>query len=251
MGDITALHEQLKQELRFLAVLADQAGEGIVIIDLAGTVRFVNTAWVEMHGYKITDRLVGKHISAFYTKEKMETEIALFIKDAQQGGKLAGLAEHLRIDGTVFPTKIRMITVKDEQGGLVGLIIYVRDITKQKQTEDATREDRQQLEQHMAQQIAKLTEAGEKLQQEITKRKKLEQRLRKQASKLTAANKQIKQTSGEHVKITQHLSEQRSQLKAIERKLQQEIARRTQAEDGIVQLQAKLDSINSIAGKYF
>jgi len=64
--------KQIEHELRFLAVAAEQAGEGIVVVDLNGIICFVNPAWAIMHGYDGTDKLVGEHISMFHTEEEMK-----------------------------------------------------------------------------------------------------------------------------------------------------------------------------------
>ena len=45
MENVFTAHKQIEQTLRYLVMIAEQANEGIVVIDLDGSLRFVNEAW--------------------------------------------------------------------------------------------------------------------------------------------------------------------------------------------------------------
>jgi PAS domain S-box-containing protein len=215
MDDIIAVHKQVGQALRHLTAIAEQASEGIVIVDLNGALRFANTAWATMHGYKTGRELIGKQISAFHTKEQMKTDIIPFIEETKRRGQLAGPVEHLQNDGTVFPTRMKMITVKDEEGKPVGLIVFVTDITEHRETEQRLRDqtteltaaneqlqnqnaERKHAEVHLKQQTDELTAENEQLRQQITQLERAEQSLRQQTDKSTVTNEQLQDQVAEH-----------------------------------------------------
>jgi PAS domain S-box-containing protein len=62
MHNIITLHKQITRALWCLSKIAEQAGEGIAVLDLNGTIRFVNAAWAIIHGYNTRHELVGKKI---------------------------------------------------------------------------------------------------------------------------------------------------------------------------------------------
>ena len=67
MEDLIATDRQIEQILQQITVAPQQAADGIAVADWAGVIRFVNSSWAIMHGYKTIDQLIGKHISAFHT----------------------------------------------------------------------------------------------------------------------------------------------------------------------------------------
>jgi PAS domain S-box-containing protein len=114
MDDIIAADKQIEQILQQITVIPEQIADGIVVIDLAGTVRFFNPAWATMHGYDAAEELIGRHISEFHTEEQMKTLVADFIEETKRRGQLAGPIEHMRSDGTVFCSQTKMTTSRDK-----------------------------------------------------------------------------------------------------------------------------------------
>jgi len=166
MGNIFTEFRQVELMLRRLTMIAELASEGIVVVDLNGIIRFVNKAWAKMHGYDTRNELVGKHINMFHTEEQMKTTVIPFIEEVKHRGQLAGPVEHLRRDGTLFPMETKMTLVKDEQGKAVGLIVFVIDMTEQRQVEE-----------HLKQQTTELTAVNEKLRREISEHEQEEKEL--------------------------------------------------------------------------
>jgi len=154
MDNIIAAHKRVELALRHLAMTAEQAEEGIALIGLNGTIQFVNAAWARMHGYNTINELTGRHIGIFHTEEQMRTDVIPFIEETKCRGQLAGPVEHIRRNGTAFPTQMKMILVKDEGGKAIGLIVFVADITESRQAEE-----------QLKQQAEELTTANEQLQQ--------------------------------------------------------------------------------------
>jgi PAS domain S-box-containing protein len=134
--DVTAEYE-VKKALRRLAVIAEQAAEGIAVGDLDGSLQFVNDAWARMHGYESGAELVGKHLSVFHTDEQFKTEVAPFNATVKQQGHHTGEVGHVRRDGTTFPTQMSVVLLKGEQGEPYGLAAFAEDITRRKRAEEA------------------------------------------------------------------------------------------------------------------
>ncbi len=197
MDNVIAEIKRDKRTLRYLTTIAEQAGEGIAVIDLNGVLRFVNDAWVTMHGYNNRNELVGKTIGAFHSKEQMQTDVIGFIEETKQRGRLEGPIEHMRRDGTSFATQTKMTVLKSEQGNVVGLIVFATNVSSHKQTEELLR-----------QQGAKLAAANKQLQSQIAKYRRLENEWREhrnqfeqRTAELTTANKQLQNQIIEHMRL--------------------------------------------------
>jgi len=131
--------KRAEEELGRLAMIAEQAGEGIATADLDGNLMFVNLAWARMHGYEPAE-LLGKHLNVFHNEEQLEKEVTLFNEEVKRSGYHAGEVGHVRKDGTVFPTAMTATLFRDARGKPVGLIGFAIDITERKRAGEALRE---------------------------------------------------------------------------------------------------------------
>ena len=217
MHNIIALHKRIMRALWCLAKIAERAGEGIAVLDLNGTIRFVNAAWATMHGYNTRHELVGKKISVCHTEEQMKSDVIPFIDEVKYRGQLMGPVEHIRRDGAPFLTKTKMILVRDESGKGIGLISFITDITESKQ-----------VEKRLRQQAAESIAANEKLQQQISQHEQAEVKWQQQ-----------------HSRLEQRVAEQAAELTAANEKLQHEIAARNQKEDELQQYRNQLEELNA------
>ena len=155
MQNVFTAHKQIEQTLRYLAMIAEQANEGIVVVDLDGSLRFVNEAWAGMHGYKTKDELIGKQLSLFHTKEQMKTDVTPLLDETKRCGQLEGTVEHIKNDGTVFPTQTKMILVGDEAGKATGLIVFAADIGQCTKLQETAAENLKQVK-HLSKRITRL-----------------------------------------------------------------------------------------------
>jgi PAS domain S-box-containing protein len=144
--DITD-RKQMEHELRRLALIAQQAAEGIAVADLEGNLQFVNDAWARIHGYESGAELVGKHLRVFHADEQLKTEVIPFNEVVIQRGHNAGEMGHVRKDGTTFPAQMMVTLLKDEQGKPYGLAAFAEDITDRKRAEEAIRQSKVEAEQ--------------------------------------------------------------------------------------------------------
>ncbi len=222
--------------LQHLAMVTEQADEGVVVISLNGIIHFVNTAWARMHGYKSSSELVGKEIRMFYTKDQMESRVIPLANETTRRGRFAGVVEHMRADGTMFPTQTKMTLVRDERGKAVGLIVSITDITKRRRLEEALTKTTNQSKE--------LTAANEQLQRKIVQSEQAEESLKQQAAALAAANEQLQRKIAEGEQTEEGLKQQAATLAAANEQLQHKIAESGQAEVSLKQQAATLAAAN-------
>jgi PAS domain S-box-containing protein len=144
--DITD-RKRLEQELRRLAVIAEQAPLGISMADMDGNLLFVNEAWARIHGYESSAELAGKHLSVFHTEEQLKTEVIPFNETVKRLGRYGNEMGHMRKDGTTFPAQMAVVILRDEKGEPCGLAAFAEDITHRKRTEAAIRQAKTEAEQ--------------------------------------------------------------------------------------------------------
>ncbi len=233
---IIADHSRLQQILSHLAMITEQADEAIIVIDLSGALRLVNTAWAKMHGYETSTELLGKNITIFHNEQQLKTALTPAIKQARQRGLFKGRIEHLRTDGTTFPAQTKMTLIKDESGQAIGLIILLTDITEPKRLERTLAETTEQARQ-LKQQI-------DRLRNDTAKREQAEQSLKQQAAELAAANQQLQNEIAEHQQLEGSLKRRAAEFEAANQQLQNEVNKRQDDEQSLKQQTDDLAAAN-------
>ena len=234
-------HKQLEQLLRHLGMIAQCTDEGIAVVDLKGTIHFVNTAWAKMHKYETSNELLGKQISEFFATEQIKTDVIPLMEEARRKGRSRGAIEHARKDGTRFATQMKVTVLKDEAGRAGGLMVIITDISERKKLEEeaavGTTEER-----------TKLQEQIEQLQRQIGEHEQAEEHLRQQAGELTAANEQLKHQITERKKLEEaaavETTEEGKKLKEQIEQLQRQIGEREQAEERLRQEAGEITAAN-------
>jgi len=131
--DITK-NKLAEEEIRKFKTISDRAGYGNLISDFEGNIIYVNEAFSEMHGYT-PEELSGKKISLFHNEEQMLNIGRLIEKLKKEGGFIAEEVWHSRRDGSVFPTLMNAVVIKDEKQCPLYLAATAIDITEQKKGE--------------------------------------------------------------------------------------------------------------------
>jgi len=244
-------HKQVEQLLRHLGIIAQQVDQGITIVDLNGTICFVNVPWAKMHGYKTSNELLGKRISTFHTQEQVKANLNPLFKETKRRGSSTSAVEHMRLDGATFPTQMKMIVLKDEKGKAIGFIVIITDITERKRLEETATEttkqgkdskeqieqlqpnihEREQTEGHIKQQADELRAANEQLKHQIAEHEKAEECLKQQIAESTAANEQIKDQIVESEQARKEPMEQLDALKDTTEEIQDETTEGSQGQE--------------------
>ncbi len=235
-NNIPVNRDQSGELLRHLGMFTQLADEGIATFDLKGTIHFVNMAWAKMHGYKSSDELLGKKISLFHTKDQMKSDVIPFMEESKRKGSATGAIEHVRKDGTTFPTQMKTSLLKDEKGQANGLIVIITDITEHKRLEEsATGPSKQEKE---------LKEQIEQLQLQIGEHKQAKENLKQETAKLTSANEQLQQQIGEQEKVKEGLKQEADELTTANEQLKDKVIEHDLAEESLKQEAAKITTTN-------
>lgn len=122
------------QEIYQSLVLASP--DAIVMVSLAGEILYASDKAVKLLGFNNTEDLVGKEAKDFFPEEEHK-RLMESIEKARKYGLVAKLEfKVLRKDGTTFIGEISSSLVKDEKGKPKSIIAVLRDVTKNKMTEN-------------------------------------------------------------------------------------------------------------------
>ena len=121
-----------------LAEAVEQAADGIVVTNVAGTIQFVNPAFTVLTGYSSQEAVgqnprvlkSGQHPPAFY-KELWDT--------VRSGQVWHGEVVNRRKDGTFYNEEMRIAPVRDATGEVVNFIAIKRDVTARRAAEESDR----------------------------------------------------------------------------------------------------------------
>jgi PAS domain S-box-containing protein len=135
-------HEESKKKLdrvesgiRKLSPPVQQPLDGIAISDLELKLTYVNDAFARMHGYS-PEQMIGMNaVNLFEDGQADEHKFAM--NQIKTQGSWTGEMKHVRKDGAAFLTYMSVILLKDAAEKPLGVLGIARDITEQKQTEDA------------------------------------------------------------------------------------------------------------------
>jgi PAS domain S-box-containing protein len=170
--------EAMKESEEKFRAITESSPESIIILDQKGNIIDCNSRTLKMHGYSSKSDLIGKSILELTTRrdwDKVKRSIPLLLK-----GKVTRDSEFLlrKRNGHEFPGEISVSMVKDSEGKPRFLIALGKDITKRKETENAIRNRKEELEK-----INKITIGREVKMMEMKKRiAELESKLKEAAS---------------------------------------------------------------------
>lgn len=134
------LHSELVEQrlaeeaMRMLERGVEQSIDGIVVTDLEGKIEFANEAWAKMHGYEAIE-VLNRDLSFFHSAEQMEGEVKPCLEQVERSGFFEGEIDHVKKDGSRFPTWMSVTLLKDPEQGPVGIVGVGRDISEREQGE--------------------------------------------------------------------------------------------------------------------
>jgi PAS domain S-box-containing protein len=127
-------HAHAEAEKLKLAAAMDQMGEGVLITDLDGAIRYMNPAYTRITGYAPTE-LVGKNAGILSSGKHDLTLFETLFRTIQTGETWRGEITNRRKDGSIYPEEMTVTPVKDAQGRLTSFIAIKKDITERKLVE--------------------------------------------------------------------------------------------------------------------
>jgi PAS domain S-box-containing protein len=162
-----SLRKQAQQRLRVEHSAVQNAGTGIVITELNGSIRYVNPAFVRLWGSEDAEVVRGDDVREVFA-DKAEAER---IVDVVLGGSTwEAEACARRCDGMYFYVAVSATANHDEDGNTNGLVFSFMDVDARRQAEEALRRYQAELEQTISERTEGLREVNLKLEQEIAER---------------------------------------------------------------------------------
>jgi PAS domain S-box-containing protein len=137
--DVTT-QRRSEQHVRMLAQTVRAVGECVSVTDMNDRLMFVNQAFLDTYGYSETELI--DHPVGIVRSDKTPPETGAQILPATLDGGWRGELWNRKKDGTDFQVFLSTSIVRDEAGTPIALVGVARDITEQKQTEDALRRGR-------------------------------------------------------------------------------------------------------------
>lgn len=131
-------------ELRLWSDVFHHVAFGISIIDpTSRTIRFSNEALATMHGMQV-DEVQGRRWLDLYAPAE-RGRVPAFLAEAASVGQIDFEADHIRKDGSIFPTRIHVTRVSEADGKIRYYIAAAQDITPERQLK-SEREQSSRLE---------------------------------------------------------------------------------------------------------
>jgi PAS domain S-box-containing protein len=117
----------------------------IYMLGPTGIISSWNAGAERFKGYKAPE-ILGQHFSRFYTEEDIATDLpARALETARREGKFEGEGWRVRKDGRRFWAHVVIDPLRDSTGELVGFAKITRDLTDQRQADEARRRAEEQF----------------------------------------------------------------------------------------------------------
>ncbi len=134
--DITA-RKKVEEEIRTLSSAVSQSVDGIAIYSFDGKLVYVNDAFAKMHSYTLKE-MIGLKTEKIHVSGQLK-HLQEGLHQVKEAGSWSDDHDHLRKDGTPFPTRNSDTLLKDEKGKPTGILVICRDVTQMKETQEVVR----------------------------------------------------------------------------------------------------------------
>ncbi len=183
------LRERSEKELRdveehYKALIANST-DIITIIDAKGALTFISPSITSVLGYG-AESLLHQEPCRYINEQDLDNARSVFTDIVNHPH--AGRSRQLRIrhaDGSYRMFQVILQNLLDNPS-VKGIIANARDITDRKVVEDQLKKAHDELESRVRERTQELTQANERLQQEIQERIRMDEKLRKHSKYLAA-----------------------------------------------------------------
>lgn len=126
----------LENERLQLLKAIEQAGDGIIVTDLTGTIQYANSASEKISGFSRTD-LLGRKLDLLTGGNGISREVNDSLKSE---GLWKGQVSSARKDGTKAEIEAMVSAVHDEEGTLLNYVVVEHDVTHEIKLEQQMRQ---------------------------------------------------------------------------------------------------------------
>ncbi|MGD0398299.1 MAG: PAS domain S-box protein [Syntrophobacteraceae bacterium] len=206
--ELKASNEEVQRLNRRNQLILDAAGEGVVGVDLAGKVTFINPAGAGLAGYQV-EELIQKDFHQVVHHSRADgapypvDECPMFESLSIGVARRERNEVFWRKDGTSFSVAYSSTPILEE-GQILGAVITFRDITLRKLALEELNKYRDHLEDLVKERTTELAMANEQLTREIEERERteaelhrahdeLELRVKERTASLEKANAELRQ----------------------------------------------------------
>lgn len=143
--ELEQLSHELRQSSRKNKLLLENASEGIMGVDAAGLITFINPTACELFGTE-ESTLLHQHVSPLFFVDSengnaliqwQQSDIAQHC--LQQGETVKNITELLHADQTTFPAELSAAAITNYRNQVEGAVLVFQDITERKRLEDQLR----------------------------------------------------------------------------------------------------------------
>jgi PAS domain S-box-containing protein len=140
---VTRLEEVVEAEELKLQAMVEDIAEGVVVVDVFGTITFANKPVADLFGYTVPEMLGKPFLEVLLMQDEkgIPTPVAErpFTLAMRSGTRTFATAYYTRKDRTVFPVSITVAPVM-VTGAITGAVATFRDVTREREIDRAKTE---------------------------------------------------------------------------------------------------------------
>ncbi len=136
--DRTVTDERI-QSLRILSAAVEQSPNAVMIADLDGRIVYVNPKFCQMTGYSV-DEVLGKNPRLLQSGNTPPQTYRRLWETLQRGGEWRGEIQDRKKNGKLYWVLETISPIKNAQGEITHFLAIQKDITEQKQAQEALAE---------------------------------------------------------------------------------------------------------------
>lgn len=174
--EILQRNEELAGQERRFRALIEHSSDGIVLLDMDGTLRYASPSTTRILGYG-TQEFIGRDVFELIHPDDREQARARLVDVARRPGGFVSATFRLRHKNGSWRWMGSVASNLLAEPGVQAIVGNYRDITERKQAEESLREAHDQLERRVEERTRELLRANEVLQTEIADRTRAEEAL--------------------------------------------------------------------------
>lgn len=129
-------HILVAKDLNIFRTISDKAKCGIAVLDMKGTLLYLNENFATMHGYTL-EEILGDRFLMFYNDEQVPRLKYLLDKVLTEGHFKQEEVWHMRKNGSIFPAMLDSHVIFDQNSMPSHLSVILHDISESKKAEDS------------------------------------------------------------------------------------------------------------------